>query len=239
MDYKKISRYVVLGILFFLPVTFLLFLYPATHNYTPLDIVNESVLDLDKFTSNSEDKVLLKDHITVLGFFGNNPMDKTISASNLKELVYDKFKGFKRFQVVVLMPKGTEEVVKKLKAEISSYEDLRFWHFVFGEPSDVKRVFFSLKSKQDLNVELSSDHVYVIDKDLNQRGRLDDRTDKDLEKKKPVYGLYGYDCIEVAEIKNKMSDDLRILFTEYRQKRKGEFNSDTRRASDLKSENNE
>lgn len=30
-----------------------------------------------------------------------------------------------------------------------------------------------------------------------------------------------------------MSDDLRILFTEYRQKRKGEFNSDTRRADDL------
>ena len=239
MDYKKVSRYVVLGILFFLPVTFLLFLYPATHNYTPLDIVNESVLDLDKFTSNSENKVLLKDHITVLGFLGNNPMDKAISASNLKELVYDKFKGFKRFQIVVLMPNGTEEVVEKLKAEISSYEDLRFWHFVFGEPSDIKRVFFSLKNKQDLNTELSSDHVYVIDKDLNQRGRLDDRTDKDLEKKKPVYGLYGYDCIEVAEIKNKMSDDLRILFTEYRQKRKGEFNSDTRRASDLKSDTKE
>ena len=68
MDYKKVSRYVVLGILFFLPVTFLLFLYPATHNYAPLDIVNNSVLDLDKFTSNAEDKVLLKDHITVLGF---------------------------------------------------------------------------------------------------------------------------------------------------------------------------
>ena len=183
--------------------------------------------------------MLLKDHITVLCFLGNNPMDKAISASNLKELVYDKFKGFKRFQIVVLMPNGTEEVVEKLKAEISSYEDLRFWHFVFGEPSDIKRVFFSLKNKQDLNTELSSDHVYVIDKDLNQRGRLDDRTDKDLEKKKPVYGLYGYDCIEVAEIKNKMSDDLRILFTEYRQKRKGEFNSDTRRASDLKSDTKE
>jgi len=30
---------------------------------------------------------------------------------------------------------------------------------------------------------------------------------------------------------------MRILFTEYRQKRKGEFNSDTRRASDLKNSN--
>jgi len=239
MDYKKVSRYVVLGILFFLPVTFLLFLYPATHNYTPLDIVNESVLDLDNFKSNSEDKVLLKDHITVLGFFGNNPMDKTISALNLKELVYDKFKGFKRFQVVVLIPKGTEEAVQKLKTEISSYEDLRFWHFVFGEPNDIKRLFFSLKSESNLSDDLETSHVFIVDKDLNQRGRLDDRTDNEIEKNKPIYGLSTYDCIEVSEIKNKMSDDLRILFTEYRQKRKGEFNSDTRRASDLKSNSNE
>tara|TARA_R110002072_G_scaffold97994_9_gene215691 strand:+ start:346 stop:1062 length:717 start_codon:yes stop_codon:yes gene_type:complete len=238
MDYKKVSRYVVLGILFFLPVTFLLFLYPATHNYTPLDIVNESVLDLDNFISNSEDKVLLKDHITVLGFFGNDTEKSSTMALNLKELVYDKFKGFKKFQVVILMPKGTEEAVKKLKAEISSYQDLRFWHFVFGESSDIKRVFFSLKTKGNLSSNLATNQVYLVDKDLNQRGRLDDRTDNELEKKKPVYGLYSYDCIEVAEIKNKMSDDLRILFTEYRQKRKGEFNSDTRRATDLKAETN-
>lgn len=239
MNYKKVSRYVVLGILFFLPVTFLLFLYPATHNYEPLDIVKESVLDLDGFTSNSQEKIVLKDHITLLGFFGNNPIENNTAALNLKELVYDKFKGFKRFQIVVLVPRGTEDAVKKLKAEISSYQDLRFWHFVFGEPTDIKRVFFSLKAKGTLSSDLATNQVYVVDKDLNQRGRLDDRTDNELEKNKPIYGLSAYDCIEVAEIKNKMSDDLRILFTEYRQKRKGEFNSDTRRASDLKSEINE
>lgn len=236
MDYKKVSRYVVLGILFFLPVTFLLFLYPATHNYTPLDIVNESVLDLDNFNSDSEEKIILENHITVLGFLGKDPMSKTTTALNLKELVYDKFKGFKRFQIVVVMPEGTEGDVKQLKSEISSYEDLRFWHFVFGEPSDIKRIYISLKSKSDLAGNLSSDNVFLVDKDLNQRGRLDDRTDRELEKDKPVYGLNAYNCIEVAEIKNKMSDDLRILFTEYRQKRKGEFNSDTRRAGDLTGE---
>tara|TARA_R110001583_G_scaffold79601_3_gene214978 strand:+ start:86 stop:802 length:717 start_codon:yes stop_codon:yes gene_type:complete len=238
MDYKKVSRYVVLGILFFLPVTFLLMLYPATHNYTPLDIVNKSVLDIESFSSNSDAPIQLKEHITVLGFLGNDPKKNSTVALNLKELVYDKFKGFKTFQIVILMPKGTEAAAEKLKNEISSYEDLRFWHFVFAEPNEIQRVYFSLKSKANLNEDLSSNNVFVIDKDLNQRGRLDDRTDNELEKNKPIYGLYAYDCIEVAEIKNKMSDDLRILFTEYRQKRKGEFNSDTRRASDLKEETN-
>lgn len=239
MDLKKTKRYVVLGILFFLPVTFLLFLYPATHNYTPLDIVNESVLDLDFFISNSEENIVLKDHITVLGFFGRTPMDRMVAASNLKELVYDKFKGFKKFQVVILLPNGTEEAAAKLKQEISSYEDIRFWHFVFGEPNDIQNVFDSLKINTELDSNLATDLVFIIDKDLNQRGRIDDRTDNQLEKNKTIYGLNSYDCIEVAEIKNKMSEDMRILFTEYRQKRKGDFDSTTRRANDLNSQDEE
>lgn len=234
MNYKKAGRYLILGILFFLPVTFLLFLYPATHHYTPLDIVNQSVLEINQFDSNSEEKIVLKDHITVLGFLGNNPIENNIAASNLKELVYDKFKGFKKFQIVILMPKGTEIEVKKLKAEISGYEDLRFWHFVFGDSDAIKNVFTSLKTKSSLTSNLSTNSVFLIDKDYNQRGRLDDRTDAEISKALPVYMLNSYDCIAVAEIKNKMNDDLRILFTEYRQKRKGEFDSTTRRADDLK-----
>ena len=235
---SKIKRYSILGVLFFLPVTFLLFLYPATHNYKPLDIVNESVLELNQFKTPTNESIVLEDHITVLGFFGNNPMDKLITASNLKELVYDKFKGFKKFQVVIVMPAGTEDAADNLKTEISSYEDLRFWHFVFGEPNNIQSLFLSLKSNIDLSKDLESNRVFVIDKDRNQRGRIDDRTDNEIEKNKIIYGLYDYDCIEVAEIKNKMSDDLRILFTEYRQKRKGEFNTDIRRANDLKETTN-
>ncbi|TNJ41928.1 hypothetical protein KFZ70_02900 [Tamlana fucoidanivorans] len=233
MNYKKISRYVVLGILFFLPVTFLLFLYPATHNYTPLEIVNTSVSDLQMFQSDAEETIELSNHITVLGFLGGHPNQNTTAALNIKELVYDKFKGFKKFQIVIVMPFGTEKDVEKLRNEISAYEDLKFWHFVFGEPSNIQRLYFSLKSDQELSEELYTPSVFIIDKDLNQRGRLDDRTDREIEKNNTIYSLYSYNSIEVADIKNKMSDDLRILFTEYRQKRKGEFNSDIRRADDL------
>ena len=237
MNFKKVKRYAVLGILFFLPVTFLLFLYPATHNYTPLDIVNEDVLDLDQFTSDSNEIILLKDHITVLGFLGKKPLENVIAASNLKELVYDKFKGFKKFQTVLIVPEGTQNDVAKLKQEIISYEDLRFWHFLYGEPSTIERLYNSLKSGGKLNADLATNAVFIIDKDLNQRGRIDDRTDNDIEKNRAVYGLSSYDCIEVAEIKNKMSEDIRILFTEYRQKRKGNFDSTTRRANDINTEN--
>jgi len=239
VDFKKAKRYIVLGILFFLPVTFLLFLYPATHNYTPLDIVNESVLDLEQFKSDNGEKIQLKNHITVLGFLGKNPMDNVIAASNLKELVYDKFKGFKKFQIVIVVPNGTQQAVNNLVKEINSYEDIRFWHFVYGEPDSIKKLYNSLKSNSNLDSNLATDSVFIIDKDLYQRGRIDDRTDNEIVKNKPIHGLNSYDCIEVAVIKNKMSEDMRILFTEYRQKRKGNFNSTTRRADDLKEHHEE
>jgi len=234
MNSKRLKRNMVLGVLFFLPVSFLLFLYPSTHNYNPLDIVNLKVNELENYTSNSKDSIALKDHLTVLAFFGNHPMENAVAASNLKELVYDKFKGFKRFQIVVLLPNQTEVEAEKLFNEISQYEDLRFWHFIFSSTDQIKEIYRSLKTDRPLDQNLSSTNVFIIDKDLNQRGRLDDRTDKELQKNIEVYSLYSYNCVEVAEIKNKMSEDLRILFTEYRQKRKGNFDSSSRRENDIK-----
>ncbi len=232
MKKTNIKKPLILGILFFLPVLFLLFLYPSTHNYNALDIVKENVLDITGFESNP--KTQLKGNLTVLGFLGNKPMDNTIMALNLKELIYDKFKGFKRFQVLILVSKGTQEEVKLLKRELYQHDELKYWHFVYAEENQIKKVYNSLSSKQDLDENLLTNNVFIIDKDLNQRGRKDDRTDREKEKNASIYGLNSYNCIQIAEIKNKMGDDMRILFTEYRQKRKGKFDSTTRRADDLK-----
>ena len=234
MKKMPLKTILVLGVLFFLPVIFLLFLYPSTHNYNPLDIVGENVSELQFFSSNSEENIQLEDHITILGFLGNDPENHLIAASNLKELVYDNFLGFKKFQVVIVLPKGAESRAEAFDKEVDNFGDMRFWHYVFGQPNDIKKIFDSLKTEESLDENLFTDHVFIVDKDLKQRGRLDDRTDKEKGRKEAIYPLYTYDCIEIYDIKNKMSDDLRILFTEYRQKRKGKFDSSSRRAEDIK-----
>jgi len=234
MKVSNTKRNIVLGILFFLPVGFLLMLYPAKHNYEPLNIVNTKVSDLSNFEFDADKAIQLKNHITVLGFLGETPLKNAIAASNLKELVYDKFMGFKKFQIVIVVPKGTEEEVEALKTEVTTYEALEYWHFVYGTQSEIKKLYNSLKSQNPLNADLSTQNVFIIDKDLNQRGRIDGRDKKEIEKNKPEFSVYSYNTIEVADIKNKMSDDVRILFTEYRQRRKGNFDSNSRRAEDLK-----
>ena len=231
----------VLGILFLLPVTFLLFLYPSTHNYNSLDTVsNNKVLDLSAFTSNASTQVMLSNKVTVLGFLGETPLDKAIAASNLKELIYDKFKGFKGFQVVIVLPNSAKDKVSELTQILGRYDELKYWKYVFGSKKSINRFYSSLMVQTNLDSKLASEDVFIIDKELNQRGRLDDRTETEKEKKVKPYGLYTYNCIDIDVIKNKMaSEDLRVLFTEYRQKRKGNFDSSARRDQDIKTNNDE
>lgn len=232
------KRNITLGVLFFLPVMFLLMLYPSTHNYNPLEIVNTNVEELHQFSAYNNNSVQLKDKITVLTFLGSNPNENMIATLNLKELVYDKFKGFKNFQIVAVLPYQAKDKIEVIKNNLSAYEELKHWHYVFGDETHIKQLFSSLESAIQLDNNLASPSVFIIDKDLNQRGRIDDREKNEIANNLEPYSKVEYNCLEVAQIKNKMSEDMRILFTEYRQKRKGNFDSSMRRADDLK-ENNE
>ena len=238
MNLRDLKNKIILGILFILPVIFLLFLYPSTNNYNPLETVQPDIKELSGFTSDSNLEIKLEGNITLLGFLGRNPNSKALPALNLKELIYDKFKGFKKFQVIMLVPKGSENEVKELEKELYQYDNLKYWHFAYGDQDEILKVFNSLNSDFTLDPNLGTDNIFIIDKERNQRGRKDDRDKNEKKKNVAAYPLLSYNCIEVAELKNKMaSEDMRVLFTEYRQKRKGDFNTDSRREQDLKGEN--
>jgi len=100
----------------------------------------------------------------------------------------------------------------------------------------ISQTTYSSSATKDtaLDSTLRTSNVFLIDKERNQRGRFDDRDKSELKKNTPTYGLSSYNCLDVSVLKNKMSEDVRILFTEYRQKRKGNFNSTSRRADDLR-----
>lgn len=234
MDKKQTKKFIILGVLFFLPVAFLLMLYPSTNNYKTLDVVKEDVLDLSNLASVKDTLISLQDHITVLGFLGNNPESKIVEASNLKELVYNKFKGFKKFQVVMLVSNEAEAETKRLTQELNKYSEHKYWHFVYATESDINKLFNSLRSSLRLDGSYATSSVFIIDKALNQRGRLDDRTEKEIEKGDPIRPLTAYNALEVSIIKNKMAaEDVRVLLEEYRKSGNNKPDSSARRAQDL------
>jgi len=231
MNRSRLKKQLILGILFFLPVLFLLFLYPSSHNYEPLDVVNNEVMELTGLANND---ARFNVNITILNFVGSRPLLKSTTTLNLKELIYDKFLGFKRFQVITLALNESQVELEQLRKQLLDYDALKYWKFITMDSLQIQNIYNSLKSKGPLDNSYATDEVFIVDSELMQRGRTDDRTDNDIEKNTAIYGLSSYNCIEVAEIKNKMSEDLRILFTEYRQKRKGNFDSSSRRKQDIK-----
>ena len=230
---KFYRKWFTLAILFLLPVIFLLFLYPSTHNYNTLDIVGEDINEIDSLTFVNQNSSTFKDNITILSFLGNNPMKNITSALNLKELVYDKFKGFKKFQIISIGGKESKSQLENVRKELLKSDELKYWYFAYSDSESINKIFNSLRSIHDLDSLNYTNQVFIVDKLLNQRGRIDDRDDDQKEKDFNLFGLYSYNSILVSEIKGKMNDDIRILFTEYRQKRKGNFNSNIRRISNL------
>jgi len=226
-------KWIILGILFLLPVIFLLFLYPSTHNYNTLDIVNEDIKETDFLNFIDNRKTNFEGNITILNFLGDMPVENITGTLNLKELVYDKFKGFKKFQIISIASLNSEKSLENVKKELLKSDELKYWFFATTTDEEINKIYSSLRSQKELDSSNYTSQVFIIDKQRNQRGRIDDRDDDQIEKNVDLFGLYSYNSIIVSEIKKKMNDDIRILFTEYRQKRKGNFNSNIRRISNL------
>ena len=147
---------IVLSVLFFLPVTFLLFLYPSKHNYETLDIVKNDITELKGFVSTDNEPVFFENKISVVAFLGAEPMDDATLALNLKELIYDKFLGFKRFQVLVLVPNSAKDQVYALNKELNSYIPMEYWTFAFGSNQSIRDAYSSLRVSNSLRSNLST-----------------------------------------------------------------------------------
>ena len=81
------------------------------------------------------------------------------------------------------------------------------WNFIFTDEKEIQKIYNSLKTDIELSEENNTPYVFIIDRDLNLRGRDDD---EDIGK------LYGFNAESVADINNKMVDDVKIILAEYR-----------------------
>lgn len=197
------KKKIVLGVLFILPVVVYLFFASGVNNFGRLPVLSENVSNI----STLDPHLQLKDKITILGFLGKNVGAKQGNAFNLNQKIYKRFGEFNDFQIVMVVPKGNEEQVVELKNELGKLSNVDKWHFAFGSDAEIKELFDSLKSNIDLDEELFTPNVFIIDKDLKLRGRTNDE-DEGVK--------YGFDTSSVAELNNKMVDDVKIILAEYR-----------------------
>ncbi|WP_293296638.1 hypothetical protein [Allomuricauda sp.] len=197
------KKKIVLAVLFILPVVVYLFFASGVNNFGRLPILSENVSDVTAF----DPSVKLKDKITILGFLGHNISAKQGNAFNLNQKIYKRFGEFNDFQMVMVVPEGSQDQVEALKDELGKLSDIDKWHFAYGTDDEIKTLFQTLQSNVTLDADLFTPNVFIIDKDLMLRGRTDDE-DEGIK--------YGFDTSSVAELNNKMVDDVKIILAEYR-----------------------
>ena len=205
---KDFQKYLILGFLFFFPIFVYVFLSTGINNFAKLPVLTQNVMDIENIEGNSAN-VSFKNKISIVAFWGGDVNSKKSEALNLNQKIYKRFNEFQDFQFVLLHNKNDNEVIEDLKSDLVSGvgTDLKNWNFIPTTQSNIKMIFDSFKTNIELDPSFSTPYVFIVDRDLSLRGRDDDED---------IGMLFGFNSQSVAEINNKMVDDVKIILAEYR-----------------------
>lgn len=202
------KKHWVLGVLFLLPLVVYMFFASGVNNFARLDTLNKGVLTDKTYTAISNDSLItFRDKITILSFLGADVDTKKAFAFNLKEKIYDRYKDFKDLQFVsIILPEQTARIQSFVDA-LNYTSEADKWFFIELDAQQAQQLFDSLETDLFLDQFQSTNQVFIIDKNRNLRGRL---KDEDGNKK------FAYDMSSVAELSDKMNDDIKVILAEYR-----------------------
>jgi hypothetical protein len=210
---NSIKKKIVLGVLFLLPIAIYMFFATGVNNFGKLPVLSQDVVSVSNFKDLNGAPVTLDNKITILGFFGDTPLQTKAYTYNLAHKIYKKNHEYKEFQFLILLPQSARNGAKILTNKISEIAPTTAWKYAFGTPQAIQEAFASLNSGYSLDSSLASSFVFIIDKDAHLRGRNDDQDMPD--------GLvYGYNSADIGDINNRMSDDVKVVLAEYRKETK-------------------
>lgn len=204
------KKTLVLVSLFVMPIVIYLFFALASHNSLFLPIITKNVSELPDWQTVDGKTILLKDKITILGFLGENPEASKGNLLNLNQKIFNKFKDFKDFQLVMVCLSNTENDIENIKKELKRYGEIDRWTFVFTNPESIEKYFKQLNVEQSLNTKTGTSQVFIIDKEQQLRGR------KGKNKKGEEEYKESYDTSSASEMHNELTDDFKIILREYR-----------------------
>lgn len=203
------KKNIVLFVLFILPIVAYLFFASGVNSFTKLPVLTKNIPNLNQDWKTLDGKqITLKNKITVLGFGGFEVLRNRGNLYNLNSKIYDRYSEFKDLQFVIVCPTGTENDIKEIIKALKTTGDVSKWIFVFGKSETIKDYYLKLKLKKDqINLDFGTPNIYLVDKELNLRGR---KVASEKEYKE------GYNTFHPSELSNEMLDDFKIMLYEYR-----------------------
>ena len=197
------KKFWVLFSLFIFPLIFYIFLSKGIYKYANLPILTEKVIDL-KVVDPSK-TASFSEKFSIVCFLGSDINTAKGSLFNLNQTIYKRYYQKPFFQIVAILPQGMENEFSEAIKELSAFTDISNWHFIYASPQNINTLFNSFKTPFALNENLYSEYAYIVDMELRLRGRKDDEDTKGGK-------LYGYSMRSVSILKNKMKDDIDIIY---------------------------
>ena len=204
------KKNLVLFVLFILPIVAYLFFASGINSFAKLPTITKNISEISSWKTLDNKPVALTGKITILGFMGQDVLKHKGNIFNLYEKIFDRNKNFKDFQMVMIVPDGTQDQVKELQKVLVTLGTQAGWNFVFGTPEEINSFYNKLNLVGKLDATLATPNVFIIDKKRNLRGRKGHD-----QKGKPEY-KEGYNTKFVSELYNEMTDDVKIILAEYR-----------------------
>ena len=107
--------------------------------------------------------------------------------------------------MVAIIPETIETDFQQTLTELKAFTDIKNWQFVFLPRQTIEKLFDHFNTPYELNEHYYSEYAFIIDQELRLRGRKDDDDTTDGK-------LYGYNMRSVPILKNKMKDDIDIIY---------------------------
>ena len=197
------KKFAVLFSLFVLLLVFYIFLSKGIYKYSNLPILTENVIDISEFSS--QNHVTFNDKLSIVCFLGKDIKTAKASLFNLNQTIYKRYHQKPFFQAVAVLPEKSETDYREVIKELSAFTDISQWEFVYSDAASIEALFKSFNTPYELNRELFSEYAFIVDMEHRLRGRKDDEDSINGK-------LYGYNMRSVAVLKNKMRDDIDIIY---------------------------
>ncbi len=204
------KKNLVLFVLFILPIVAYLFFASGVNGFIKLPVLTPKVAEFNQWKTIDNKKVQLTSKITIIGFPGTNVESRKGNFFNLNQKIFKKYREFKDFQIVMMVPFGSESQVKEMTTKLASLNDISNWHFVFASKEEVQKFYNNMKLLEKIDTNQGTTNVFIIDKERNVRGRKG-QVDKDDNEYRE-----GYNTTLVSEMHNELNDDVKIVLAEYR-----------------------
>ena len=192
----------VLGVLFILPLVVYLFFASGVTNFGRLPVLNENIS-----WSVEETFPPLKGKISLLIFLGKAADENKGYLFNFNQKIYKRFSEFTDFQTILVSSDGQKDTVEAILSELSQISDTSRYINYTTTDTQIEVLFNAIGTNLRIDSNVSSPYVFIVDKNAALRGRLKDE-DEGIK--------YGYDMRSVAELNNKMEDDMKVILAEYR-----------------------